>query len=669
MPVTFPTPIMIENLISRYDFSRKRNLFLREKAERFERIFSSILLEFNRMEYLPPYTIHDARHCIAVEYALYGIVKEQNFNKFTSTEAFLLLLAIWFHDFGMNPVLFKQEDIDIKNTFEDDFVFYRKIRDEHADRSSRFIQEEYTRFDLEPFEATLLMKIIEYHRFDKIIDLLDLPWFSEFRDLNGNMIRQQLLIAYLRLSDALDIPQTDKTPTELKILLSYGIDPITQFHWFKSIYAQDPIKCSDTDFTITIPIKIPDTKKENLAHDSEEKEPEDWIDNLKSLTESLERLVQNELDSIKNMLAKGGINYYAEVKCEYVPYGLLTKEDINNLKELITNIEIFDFNLTPNSSLLKKKILNQISFFLKEPDPQVAIKFINRYISSVIGDYLNKQRFHIVVKVIQKEITTILSTRNSPEEKSKKIRDFVQKLENSSGDNVKIISAELLQELIHLVANKHRNPSNESDKPTLSIFLYAYSGTIINCLPMCIPQIDAQFQFYIGEARPKTSYRYNNRLLFSDGINYALKISELMNKATSNKYSITIVPDIAISHLFSDTKKTPDVILFGANGIGVRTNNVTHSLGHLTVADIARKYRIPVFVCAESIKRDPSIDTLDRRDEIRNNNWLTTDIAYLKKIRKIEKYNPRGDLVQGELITRIITEDKTPNPGELSQIS
>ncbi len=122
------------------------------------------------------------------------------------------------------------------------------------------------------------------------------------------------------------------------------------------------------------------------------------------------------------------------------------------------------------------------------------------------------------------------------------------------------------------------------------------------------------------------------------------------------KLNLYYVTDSCVSNLFS--RQIAKKVLFGANGIG-NSGMVSHTLGHLAIADMAKLNNIPVYVLAETMKVG---DLQVRRDLQRSNQWLTTDIKFDYLISDLINYNPREDIITPDKITAFITEKGSIQP-------
>lgn len=579
-----------------------------------------------------PYLPHDDTHCERVEERIYQLIPKEKFKQpLSQEEIFLLLASVWLHDVGMCPELFeydKREPRDLEETKDRN----SKVRKEHAERSEKYVKENGERLRLTDIEINHLMRICKLHRHKAYKELYSEQWIED-------NVRRPLLIAYLRFADALHIPQRAEAK-EFKLYLSFGMGSISRFHWFKSTYAHN-ISILPNEFKIVIVLKRPPTI---LAED------------MQPLEDLLQREVQDELDSIKDILSKGSISLYLTVECTSIEVLNMSEKDERQLKELLGNIELFDPTLTPNASSVINNALRQIKLFLEPPsNPDESIKYLNDYRTKVLADILEKRPCHVFLW---------------------KIADMLDEKLKSNMSNIERIGA--IEQTINNWKTKREEALNEIPKIAygiladgLPILLYGYSHTIVKCIEHYLREKKRDIKIYICEGRTKTEYRFNNRLVYCDGIRYVEELKkvekkineELENGGTSKKVKVQIlfVTDSCAANVFSKGKISK--VLFGANGIGLN-GRVAHTLGHLALADMASIYRIPVYVIADSMKLDY---LRERPEQPRENNWLTTDVEFESKIDGFENYNPREDVVPPDRIERIITEKGSINPTDVSE--
>ncbi len=197
-----------------------------------------------------------------------------------------------------------------------------------------------------------------------------------------------------------------------------------------------------------------------------------------------------------------------------------------------------------------------------------------------------------------------------------------------------------------------------------SLLLYGYSSSVILALNALDDDAKKSIKVFVCECSTKTKHRYDNKLIYCDGIQY---IHELKKIGIEKIY---FVPDLCASNLFlpysneeneerrrgNEVRARVDKVLFGANGIDKLTGDVFHGLGHLAIADMANVYNIPVYVIAEGLKIRqrqpiPRTPTNPRKDP-----WYPTDVKFEDIVKDVNFYNPREDVVPRDKITEIITE-------------
>lgn len=122
------------------------------------KICEHVALEWKDARRLYPYPPHDCTHSIWVEDILYRLLPDTEELKeiLLPDEVFLLLVSVWLHDIGMIPELFDGEEPPRgdEETRERDLT----VRDEHAERSEKYVRKNCNIFDLSEGECNALMK-------------------------------------------------------------------------------------------------------------------------------------------------------------------------------------------------------------------------------------------------------------------------------------------------------------------------------------------------------------------------------------------------------------------------------------------------------------------------------------------------------------------------------
>ena len=158
------------------------------------------------------YDDHGADHIQRVISRLEALDKFLTYS-INEREAFVLLVATYFHDIGMFVGRLKDEDPEL-------------TRREHHKRSAEVIQrlndEHY--LDIGLSELSIIKKVIEAHRVTDLQDLL------ESQRVEGTEIRTRLLGALLRLADACDCDRS-RAPRAIFDLFYHHIPEGSRQYW------------------------------------------------------------------------------------------------------------------------------------------------------------------------------------------------------------------------------------------------------------------------------------------------------------------------------------------------------------------------------------------------------------------------------------------------------
>jgi len=593
----------------------KRSAILEgDDPARLERICDHVRDKWSVAPELKYYTLHDHRHSERVEGELYELLPEEQFTKLTPEERFLLLASAWLHDIGMIPDLFGEEDKRLTEI---------EVRETHHERSERYINSTavWPVLGLRPDETTSLGIICRYHRKAE-----DLRKCNEKIPIPGGQIRTRLLAAYLRIADALRIADLSGVPEkEFRTNLIMGMGPESTFHWLKSKYAQGT-SLAEERYTITIFLKRPRNSDENI-------EP---------LGKFLCEEIQEELDSSMDTLRQGELAFYQKVNYETIAVPFLPDE-IENLRWVLGQIETI---FSTSASMAINSVLNNIQLILKLNKARVIKELLN-YKKMILDPFLDEKPCHAYLTKIKKMLEENLKNIPDPNnlddaERDRIIRLISDKIDQWQDERKKAFGA-----------------FSDMSKPFFidggPVLLYGYSSSVVTALKNLPPNIKKDMKVYICECKTKNRYGYDNRLIYCDGIHYA---SEIKNAGFEK---ICLVADSSASNLLSRGKISK--VLFGANGIG-ENGEISHGLGHLAMADMAKTYNIPVYVIAETMK---IIKKIKKSPELpRKVKWLTTDLSV--NLDDFKQYNPREDIVPPEKITMLITEKGAFQPCAVDQI-
>jgi translation initiation factor 2B subunit (eIF-2B alpha/beta/delta family) len=613
------------------EFVNKNRTTVLDKKDikRFEQIIATVARVLRSCSLPTPYGPLNEQRLLRIEEMLYEILppgRIQGKNKtMDSKHWFLLLSAIWLQDIGMCPLLFGNID-KIREVEKKKDQWLKEVRNDHPERSAEFVGNTAEHLgDLSDNEIKDLQTMCHLHRRKAYLEL-----YSAQSKSNDPAINLPLLIAYLRLADSLHIPDR-LSNNNFKIHKLIGVDDTVKFHWFKTLYVLDVIIDPDKH-TINIVIK----KRKDI--------------DVSRFVEIVRQEMQDELESLREILYKGDLTFYLKVNCEAKDAHLNDKE-IRWLNELLTNIQLFDPTLTPSASSVTDIVLKQIEIMIDFKDPESSVKHVYDYSRSVLIDIIKERPCYIMLGKILNMLDYILCRSGDDINKIKMLLKAIRKLKSSRTEALNKIQVNSFDKVFR--AN--------------SFLVYGFSRTVISCLEHLQTKITRKKTIYVCEARPKTKYRFNNRLIYSDCIKYIEELEKAeknirqKNADASNYmsgFNIIKVPDSGVANLFSHKKV--EMVLLGANGISL-TGDVAHSLGHLSIAVLAANYRIPVYVLANSIK----IGNFEKRPDLkRDNEWYTTDLHYAPALSKYEDYNPREDIVPADKIEAIITEQEAIGPSK-----
>lgn len=349
---------------------------------------------------LYPYPSHDHNHCSSTENVLRDIFHDEQVSSLDDLEMFLLKAAIWLHDIGMQPkILSEDTGKNFSDPGEAENIF-QKVRKEHAQRSVKYIEENITKLKLEklaPEYIELLKAICKVHGHRAHQELYQLKWIQ-------HRVRTQLLVAYLRLADALHIPP-EPDPSAFKKFLSLGIDTVSRFHWLKSKYALE-VTCDPINFTIIIFLRRP---KDIEA------------DQMQPIVELVCKTLQDELDSIKEILSKGGVVFYSEVKGYSEIVTNMNLADVSELQELLANLQLYDTTMTPSARAVIDNVFQQILMFIGKDGyrvpPDQAVEYMDEYCKNALTDILDKRPCYVFLRKVSGMLETILGSDMEDDEK------------------------------------------------------------------------------------------------------------------------------------------------------------------------------------------------------------------------------------------------------------
>ena len=200
----------------------------------------------------PQFTNHTIRHGDGVVEILDRLMADDLKEKLNEWELYFLVAAAYLHDIGMveacpgtpegaewdafykdyeerREELGLEDDTKLLNRAKRDY-----IRDHHHERSAKYIEKNWRELELRqtdtPGEGRMVGRISLGHR---KVDLGDTKQFGPVPFGNNQLIRRDLLAAYLRLADELDMT-AHRTPwAEYEVLID--LEPISETEWAKHL--------------------------------------------------------------------------------------------------------------------------------------------------------------------------------------------------------------------------------------------------------------------------------------------------------------------------------------------------------------------------------------------------------------------------------------------------
>lgn len=166
-------------------------------------------------------------------------------NSLSRKEAFIILVATYYHDIGMFIGRRQNEDPE-------------QARREHHRRSAEVIQmlNDRGHLHIPSEELSVIKKVIEAHR---LIDLTELP---ESQSIEGTEIRTQLLGAMLRIADACDCDRS-RAPRAIFDLF-YEIIPENSREYWRAHFPVTDVRFKNTRASIIVSIRFEEGLKERI---------------------------------------------------------------------------------------------------------------------------------------------------------------------------------------------------------------------------------------------------------------------------------------------------------------------------------------------------------------------------------------------------------------------
>lgn len=597
---------------------------LGKRLDQIKKLTTHLLNTKENEVHLQFYTPHGDEHCRAVEDNLHRLIPGKLHKKLSEAEKFFLLSSAWLHDLGMLRGLDQQSV-----SYSDE-----EIRDYHHILSEKFIVGHYREVGVEETEAATLGLLARFHR--RRCHLQECPEYLTVPE--HGTIRLQLLAAYLRLADSLHIDQSRVPDNLYAISLTYNIPTKSKLHWLRSKFV--------------LGVEVDTYKKEIITYLKYPTNPDTISSNvrkpIKRTLNSIYNLIvedlNEELNSVKNILFSENISYFLRVKKEIYKVEF-DKKLVQDVRSVINYYHLFD---NPSSSALINLILESIDGILMNED---TLFYKSNTSDLKILDDVKKLIYDIESNVTKKRsrhtgIVNLLENANKIIEKGSvnELRRWVEKEEMSLKAKRRALRS---QSFNYFNENKIDN-----QKEKYNILLYGYSElvmksicgfrdyVIVNIIKDHCEKIDAHmrkkiypgvnkkilkskknhkymkkfmetgedprgyftqiplfhkeyfedtasksFRIFCCEGQPKNHTSPSGRLLHHDGSSFALSLAE------RGFNEIYVIPDAIAGSLVSRFDRNNDLpridyVFIGANGF--ENKYFQHSAGHSMIISLAQ---------------------------------------------------------------------------------
>jgi len=533
---------------------------------------------------MPWFTLHDQRHSRHVEDFIYMLIPDDRYKQFEEYELFCLLASVWRHDIGMS--------IDVAGSDRS----YESIRKEHHEASCTFVAEHQMALGLNAMELGIVTQLCRYHRKQMKIEELQ---FGEAKLAN----RIRLLAAYLRLADALHLDTTRAPEGERKTRLEAGMRWESELHWSKCRWVNH-VEVVPNDFAIKVHLMMP-ASSEDIC---------DAFSNLIRIG------LQEELDSVRDVLIKGQISYFLEVVMVRFPSP--GTGDLLEFEQIVSTLAWQD---TASSSDLARGVMRSIHSIASNKDSRKAYDLLRKYHDGQLADLIGKRHYNYLLQRISGILEQAFRSVNYVGD------DYEDVLENIKSKLSEMIR--IRDEYINLLCGYAKSMLVGGK----TILLFGFSRLTAKALSLLPDEEKDKTRLFICNASNKTQFTYCNELSYQDGIAYAKEL------AKGGFKNIQVIPDSHSGYLLK--AHDIDLVVLGANGVNVSSKKFSHLAGVTAITEIATMHNVQVLILVDLMK----FGHADSSGELvqRPNLWLT---GMKKDLKDLEDHNillsnPRTELV------------------------
>lgn len=355
------------------------------------------------------FTPHDVEHIKALESNIYELIPSGRDKFLSDSERFLLLAGAWLHDLGM---------IRMEHDVDNDFA----IRDKHHQRSEKYIVGNYASLGLSEAESSILGLLAYYHRrrcpINECIERITIPGHC-------GEIRVRLLAAYLRLADALHVDLTRAPSDKYAILLTYNIPDDSKLHWLKSSFVLS-IPINPNEKTIKIVFKkLTDAVLQDCLNDDYElkgnvNSSADLIENnrshdlkrsyynqtLDAIYDTIYKDLEEELNSVKEVLIAGNITSFLYIKREYIQVEV-RQQFLNDIKTILYHYPSIN---NPSSTALFRIIIETLLGIIKmsrQEEGDMRRQRVDKFLKEVSRYIIGSRKSYVALTNLIKNIDIV----------------------------------------------------------------------------------------------------------------------------------------------------------------------------------------------------------------------------------------------------------------------
>jgi translation initiation factor 2B subunit (eIF-2B alpha/beta/delta family) len=500
------------------------------------------------------------------------------------------------------------------------------IREQHVDESANWVVRHASSEWLSFSEANIVAEINRYHS-----RKYDLSSCSEQRACNGHFVRPQLLAAYLRLADAMEVAheRVDDPSSPRFLFLQEVVRPNadrTLFHWIKS-FVVSAIVPSVKSQTIFVEFQVPLNSLPSLTTGEGSAEPGSnghlgIDDNTRSIPFKQARLVsgfhlltqfildelRQELETVEQALALGGISSFHFVMPSDEVVVLPVTANAVWAQSLSRVVNYMRVAYSPNSTGTARAALTAIQESISVMDEEIKkqndpvskrarsrshvrkftlssesvdeVKLIVLQLKESLEAQLSERSCHNELRRITKFVNSwskhdFTLNRTRYETWKSSLLSYSSKMQTLV--DYKGITGEELSRRFWDDAKSQPMLERSFKSGQLTVLLFGNSSTVAEVLADFKKHHIRTLDCYIAEGRPKTKHGARNVPIYLDAEAYAraIRTAAAKHKISPKSIRIRIIPDVVSGtvldpfHAVGRNSEHPpaDVVLFGANGV------------------------------------------------------------------------------------------------------